>query len=76
MADIATHRMVDGVRVELTSAAAQAQEAEWAANDTQKILNGQKQKEADQIKADKKAALLLQPNKSVTVQDLIDLGLI
>ena len=29
----------------------------------------------EQAKKDKKAALLSQPNKSVTVQDLVDLGL-
>ena len=36
----------------------------------------QKLKDAEQAKQDKKAALILQPNKSVTVQDLIDLGLL
>ena len=32
--------------------------------------------DADRAKVDKKASLLLQPNKSVTVQDLLDLGLL
>lgn len=36
----------------------------------------QKLKDADQAKVDKKASLLTQPNKSVTVQDLIDLGIL
>lgn len=36
----------------------------------------QKLKAAEQAKNTKKAALLSQPNKSVTVQDLLDLGLI
>jgi len=35
-----------------------------------------KLKDADQAKVDKKVSLLTQPNKSVTVQDLLDLGLI
>ena len=39
-------------------------------------LEEQKLKDADQAKVDKKASLLTQPNKSVTVQDLLDLGLI
>ena len=39
-------------------------------------LEEQKLKDADQAKVDKKATLLTQPNKSVTVQDLLDLGLI
>ena len=39
-------------------------------------LEEQKLKDADQAKVDKKASLLTQPNKSVTVQDLIDLGLL
>ena len=39
-------------------------------------LEEQKLKNADQAKMDKKARLLTQPNKSVTVQDLLDLGLI
>ena len=36
----------------------------------------QKLLDAEQAKKDKKAALLLQPNKSVTIQDLIDLGIL
>ena len=36
----------------------------------------QKLKDAEQAKQDKKASLLNQPNKSVTIQDLIDLGLL
>lgn len=39
-------------------------------------LEGQKLKNADQDKVDKKASLRLQPNKSITVQDLLDLGLL
>ena len=39
-------------------------------------LEEQKLKDADQAKKDKKASLLTQPNKSVTVQDLIDLGIL
>jgi len=40
------------------------------------LAEEKKLKDADQAKVDKKAGLLLQPNKSVTVQDLLDLGLI
>jgi hypothetical protein len=40
------------------------------------VLEERKLKDADQAKVDKKASLLTQPNKSVTVQDLLDLGLI
>ena len=36
----------------------------------------QKLQDAEQAKKDKKASLLSQPNKSVTVQDLIDLGIL
>ena len=39
-------------------------------------LEEQKLKDADQAKVDKKASLLLQPNKSVTIQDLVDLGIL
>ena len=39
-------------------------------------LEEQKLKDADQSKVDKRASLLTQPNKSVTVQDLLDLGLV
>ena len=36
----------------------------------------QKLKDAEQAKKDKKSSLLSQPNKSVTIQDLLDLGLL
>ena len=36
----------------------------------------QQKLDAEQAKKNKKASLLAQPNKSVTVQDLIDLGLL
>ena len=32
--------------------------------------------DAEQAKKDKKASLLSQPNKSVTIQDLLDLGIL
>jgi len=40
------------------------------------VAEEKKLKDADQARVDKKANLLTQPNKSVTVQDLLDLGLI
>ena len=40
------------------------------------VLEEQKLKDAERAKVDKRASLLLQPNKSVTVQDLLDLGLL
>ena len=36
----------------------------------------QKLRDAEQAKKDKKTSLLSQPNKSVTIQDLLDLGLL
>ena len=36
----------------------------------------QKLKDAEQAEKDKRTSLLSQPNKSITVQDLIDLGLL
>lgn len=68
----ATNRIVDGVLVPLTPAEAAAVEAEWTANDAAQELRHQEQR----AKKAKKDALLNQPNKSVTVQDLIDLGLL
>jgi len=40
------------------------------------VAEEKKLKDIDQAKVDKKSSLLSQPNKSVTVQDLLDLGLI
>ena len=40
------------------------------------VAEEKKLTDADQAKKDKKTLLLTQPNKSVTVQDLLDLGLI
>ena len=40
------------------------------------VIEEQKLKEIENAKVGKKASLLAKPNKSVTVQDLLDLGLI
>jgi hypothetical protein len=55
---------------------AQRQAAQGVIVNFDVALEEKKLKDADQAKVDKKASLLSQPNKSVTVQDLLDLGLI
>lgn len=59
-----------------TATAQQRADAQAVVDAFDVALEEQKLKDADRAKVDKKAALLLQPNKSVTVQDLIDLGLL
>ena len=56
--------------------AQQRADARAVVNTFDVALEEQKLKDADQAKVDKKASLKLQPNKSITVQDLIDLGLL
>ena len=65
-------KMVDGKEVVCTPEEEAAIRAEWAENDIEREVSNA----AAKAKADKKASLLTQPNKSVTVQDLIDLGLV
>lgn len=65
-------KTVDGKEVVCTPEEEAAIRAEWAENDIEREVSNA----AAKAKADKKASLLTQPNKSVTVQDLIDLGLV